>query len=399
MGVYTYLEDQQIDQLVENHLQRIVGAVCARINPYAIVLRGSFGRGEGSVILENDHTKFLSDYEIDVITGSPLHRRLFADLTRELSNEFGMDAGLRWNRPDCLVKNRLGPLAVGKAIPSISLYEFRYGSRILWGKDFITNGPPIDPNTIPLQSGIRLMLNRMAESLFYMAPGDDRVDESLNYYYWINKTILACAEALLLSWRQYHYSYAERGRRFSSLAYDRLDFMSEYKYRMIALVDQATEFKLRPRTGLYRDSIRQTWLQVIPVCDEVFRHLVFEEMGLSISDYSDYPENILFQRPSRFEFMKKIGFMLGWALEMNKAFKARNLPAHLPAGMLPSQIVYAVVPLLFLSYGRSDTTALLAEARKWISKLTTLPPPSPELAEDWDILRQKLFGLWKIYCY
>ena len=92
-------------------------------------------------------------------------------------------------------------------------------------------------------------------------------------------------------------------------------------------------------------------------------------------------------------------FMLGWALEMNKALKARSLPSNLPAGMLPSQIVYANVPLLFMSYGRNDTVRVLTEARKWISKLTLLPPPSTDPAEEWNTLRQNLFKFWKIYCY
>jgi hypothetical protein len=165
---YTALADPSVERTVDAHLQRIVAEVRARMEPDAIILRGSFGRGEGSVMASQGQLCFLSDYEIDVATFSPFHRPLFRRLSRQLTTELGVETSLRWVRPDYLRRDRIGPLPAGPAPITISLYESRYGSRTLYGEDIAQAGPAIDPCRIRLDSGVFLLLNRMAESLCYM---------------------------------------------------------------------------------------------------------------------------------------------------------------------------------------------------------------------------------------
>ncbi|MRR32616.1 hypothetical protein EG834_20320, partial [bacterium] len=85
MTRYTALDDPIVDGVIEGHLRRIVEAITARMKPQSIVLRGSFGRGEGSVMLKKESLYFISDYEVDVTCNSPFYRSLFADLSKELS--------------------------------------------------------------------------------------------------------------------------------------------------------------------------------------------------------------------------------------------------------------------------------------------------------------------------
>jgi len=47
---------------------------------------------------------------------------------------------------------------------------------------------------------------------------------------WINKLVLACAEALLLSWGEYHYTYAERGRRFAATSGEHLPLTGPWSF-------------------------------------------------------------------------------------------------------------------------------------------------------------------------
>mgnify|MGYP000869345888 FL=1 len=96
MGNYTALEDPLIDQTIENHMRRIVESIVARMPPQTIALRGSFGRGEGSVMPRGDSLYFLSDYEIDVATPSPFYRSVFSELSKEMTEQLGVQTGIRW---------------------------------------------------------------------------------------------------------------------------------------------------------------------------------------------------------------------------------------------------------------------------------------------------------------
>jgi len=399
MARYTALDDPIVDKVIEGHLQRIVDAITARMKPQSIVLRGSFGRGEGSVMLKEEGLYFISDYEIDVTCNSPFYRSLFADLSKELSAEFGMQVGIRWMRPDCLTADRIGPFTSGPAPKSISLYEFRYGSKILWGEDFISGSLPIDPDQIPLRDGMKLILNRMAESLFYMSLDDNRTDESLVPYHWINKTILACAECLLLHWKEYHYSYEERGRRFARLAVDHLDFMGAQKETMIGLVNRATDFKLRPRTDIYQDNIHDTWNQVIPACDSVFRYLMSQGFDISFENFADYPHRFLNWQAAHSPHRSDISFWQLKLLEVYRAISAHRHPQKASSEFEASDIVYSAVPLLFFGYASEKDSKVLAAARHWLGKLERLEAPSTNQKIEWDYLRQVTTKFWKVYCY
>ena len=70
MARYTAHSDPSIDQTVEKHLSQVVDAIRDYLEPRSIILYGSFGRGEGSVMLDGGRPVFLSDYEISVVTRS-----------------------------------------------------------------------------------------------------------------------------------------------------------------------------------------------------------------------------------------------------------------------------------------------------------------------------------------
>ena len=188
MGRFTLLDDRLVEQTVEAHLQRMVAAVRSRMEPDAIILRGSFGRGEGSVVIQDGQLRFLSDYEIDVATLSPFHRSLFAELSHRFTTELGVDTSLRWVRPDYMRVGRVGPVPMGPRSITIALYEARYGSHTLYGQDVIHSSPAVDPGQISLTSGIRLLLNRMAESLYYVPSATDAAHDELESFFWVNKT-------------------------------------------------------------------------------------------------------------------------------------------------------------------------------------------------------------------
>jgi hypothetical protein len=401
MGVFTLLDDPLVDRTIESHLHRIVAAVTSRMQPEAIVLRGSFGRGEGSVMIQDGQLRFLSDYEVDVATFSPSYRSMFAALSDRLTEELGVESGIRWVRPDFMTRDRVGPLPMGQAPITICLYESRYGSRILYGRDVVHSGPTVDPCQIQLGSAVTLVLNRMAESLYYIPRASYTGHDELEMFYWASKTILACAESLLLLWGQYHFSYQERGSRFTAMADDRLLFMHDQGARMFDLVARATEFKLRPRHGLYPDTVEETWLQVIPICGVVFQHLVEQVLGFSFDGYSEFPERYLRHASATSRSLSPLRFLILRSMDVYKYLRRRRLPRGLLLPYGVSRVVYAVVPLMFMGWASTseELRTLLSEARRYLSAICPLEPHEPDPRSEWGTLQQTLLGAWKVFCY
>jgi hypothetical protein len=401
MTKFTALDDPDLEQTVEAHLQRIVTAVTSHMKPTAIMLRGSFGRGEGSVVVSDGRTYFLSDYEIDVATLSPFYRSLFRDLSCQMTRELGVETSLRWVRPDYMSRDRVGPLPMGAAPITISLYESRYGSRILYGQNLIDAGPAVDPRDIRMDSAAFLMLNRMAESLSYMSRVESQVVDPWEGYYWVNKTLLACAESLLLLWGDYHFSYAERGRRFAAKARGTLEFMGEDQTTLAGLVARATEFKLRPRLSLYPESLDETWRRVVPICDKVFRHVTSQAFDLGFVHYTELPGRFLQRAASDY---RALPLHRRGALKLLSLYKCLRV-GHLSRALLSpygiSLAVYGIVPLMFVSWAaEGDTLAdLLTEIRRRLTPVCRKEAPASDPSIEWDTLRQQVLWAWKNFCY
>lgn len=401
MTKYTVWDSPDIDRKVEAHLQRTVANVISNMEPVAIILRGSFGRGEGSVVMDNGQMRFLSDYEFDVATYSPFHRSLFRSLSHQLTDEFGVDTSLRWVRPDYLYRDRIGPLPMGAAPVTISLYESRYGSQTLFGKDVITTARAIHPEDIQTESAVYLLMNRMAESLLYMDGRNTPVNDLWKEYYWIGKTVLACAESLLLIWGNYHFSYAERGRRFLTSANSRLNFMGSDGETLCGLVARATEFKLRPRLDLYAEPVSVAWRKVIPICEKTFRYVAEKAFEFHFQNDVEFPTLYLrrITDSSRKTPLPQQGAVA--LLNIYKCLRARQLLQAVRSTLPIASRVYAVVPLMYASrmVEGDDLSLLLVEIRKWLEKVTRLEKPDPDPLVEREILQHKVIWAWKNFCY
>ena len=400
MAKYTDLNDPLVEHTVATHMKKIVSAICSRMDPVSIILRGSFGRGEGSILIQDGQLRILSDYEIDVVTLSPFYRSIFSELSRQLTVELGVNTSLRWVRPDYLYRNRIGPLPIGKAPISISLYESRYGSQTLFGQDVFDGSPPIDHEQISLDSGIVLVLNRMAESLCYRLESNESDINCQRNIYWLNKMILACAESLLVLWGQYHYSYKERGKRFTALAKERLDFLNDQGIILSEFVARATEFKLHPRWELYPGSAKDTWDLVVSLSDMVFRHLIQHAWVCHFREYIEFPELYLRHATESYRDRSPIERCSLKLLDSYKYARRGWFPRGLLLPYDAAEIVYSVVPLLFVGwdYQEGMLQTLLVEVRRRLVHLCPLEVPDTNPEHERNTLCKDLMLVWDNFC-
>jgi hypothetical protein len=306
-------------------------------------------------------------------------------------------------RPSRLWTNQVKNLAYGKGTPSIYMYETKSGGRTIYGHDLLSQCPAIDPRDIPLRAGTTLVFNRMAEALDYLPCSTaDGANSRPDVITWLNKVALACAEALLLSCGQYHYSYAERGRRFAAAAENSFALLIAQAPALPDLVCRATAFKLHADSSLYPNDLQPMWEQVFASSGVVFRYLMEEELGLAFGSYSEFPARFLAHpkvrrtyNPYRLPpFPPPLDQKL---IDGIRYLSRRRWP---PRGFfMPNtlyQVVYSLVPVLFYSCSLGDREVALEEVRRWLGQLEQLDPPSSDPQLEWNYLRKRLVCNWEL---
>ena len=283
MGIYTILDNNEIDMEVQRILNAAIREIRNAVDAIAIILTGSFGRGEGTFISQNNRFALSSDFEICVVAKGFKNRETCKILTEKLSKQLCAEISVAWVTPERIVKNKNGNATFGKSYPSILTYELKSGSKVLYGEDVLSQNRT-DPTIIPLWEGLKLLFNRMAESLVEQPS----LEAQLYSEKWINKTLLACGDILLLDKKLYHYSYNERGRRLST----QVDFA---EYPFLDTVQQADlinayDMKLRGTYDTYRNSDIKRFYKTI---DGVFRYAISSIMKISFSSYTEFPDRYL----------------------------------------------------------------------------------------------------------
>ncbi|MCX5885198.1 MAG: hypothetical protein NT096_04710 [Proteobacteria bacterium] len=414
MGKYTFFDDPSVDKLIDTHLNHITSEVIDNLTPLSIILSGSFGRREGSVLRKGSEVNILSDYEIGVVTKKFWKRKMIDQLSPELSFRLKTDVSLFWITPSRLKYNRVKNLSFGPSLPSIFMYELKTGSKLLSGDDCLTLNP-IDPASLPLWEGIRLMFNRMAEMLaplpFFLQ--EDRKPQELEEIQalrGIDKFVLACADALLLSIKRYHYSCRERFNRFKEECPQRLGEIFVEFPEFPSLVAEAVKAKLDSYLPGERDPC-ELWYKIRPIGDRVFRYLIKKELEIDFGSYQDFSERYL-HHPSLKKGRYNAYHLNFWPIPDTyyenlintlKLWRA-EVPIHPRAISIYNipwgQVVYSLLPLIFFTLSQegiisSDT---LQTVRQGLSKITYLEPPKDDSLQELCFLTRKSLALWKVLC-
>ncbi len=235
-GLYTVNVDARVDDAIEKDLDVIVDRLKSHRTIKSIVLGGGFGRGEGSVLVDENGVRPVNDYDIFVVVSdedSTDYRPIGAELARELN--------VRWVDIIPVKSSSIATLP-----PSQFHYDLKYGSRHLWGEYMLDRIPTYPDGRVDGESINTLLLNRLICALeAYSEEFERRTLTPQEAFFLINQTgkvVSACIECLLMKDGRYHPSYRTRRERFERI------FSSEFS--LIQLNETATQFKLRPSPSL-----------------------------------------------------------------------------------------------------------------------------------------------------
>lgn len=197
------------NEYVASVVDRLVKAVLAELEPQAIVLYGSFGRGEGSVGYEGGRPRLISDIELAVVPRSFAGGLRARSIVAGLRLPEGVDASVGVFTPERFTRIRARNWPFGRSVLTLEQYELLTASRVLSGS-LPAGAVDVGPATICPWDGPRLVFNRSVELVeALVAPAD-----AVGLQKAVTKLLIACGDALLLGAGRYSSSYRERGLAF-----------------------------------------------------------------------------------------------------------------------------------------------------------------------------------------
>ena len=353
-----------VDEKILSDLEIIKSLLLKNVpGVYSLILVGGFGRGEGGVLFENGVPKPINDYDIVIIS----KYRLYRSRRKKLSKEIAKELGIRLVDLIPIERTHLSKLPY-----TMFNYDLKYGGHIFFGDKNILGGmPDFNPSRMPLLEGKILLFNRMICLLeSYSAEFTKRSPTEDEKFFLTNqssKAILACCDALLLSKGLYHYSYNERCSRFSETF--------KVKKKITGLVEQATDFKLRPTRKMNFDAVNY-WIDVREEFVNTLKSFLELFYKRHFRDWKDFSE---FYKSQETSLMKKVINTL------------RRKPITTKGNIELSEIF-----LLNAIGGESLNDTYMNHARLNIEEVCG---KTLESDVDWEYLRKECVRLWFEYLH
>ncbi len=367
--------------MIRRHLDRIVAEV-RRLSPAttAVLVNGSFGRGEGGVSRDGSGTpRPVNDYDLLVVTpdGPASQSSPWRTLGTRLADEFNTD----------FVHFHVTSSVDALRAKTLSNFDVRHGSQVLWGDpDALEALPAFAAGEVPTGDGLQLLLNRLAGLLTIVDwPGSPLPDAPTRRRYLVNqvmKSLMAIGDWHLIRLQAYACSYATRRDRMHWLG-GALGLHAD----LLAAVRRAYEYKLHPDEADLADLPALVWRTITWLTDTA-ASAIATVAGRPVTTAIDAAEAyyLLAQPPADH-------------LEADNAWVRETLRDEADAALLPCpagsirQHIYASMPLLSTAAAIGDAGAF-AEASRRLSGCFAGAWPADLTPAHWQASRERLGRIW-----
>lgn len=384
-----YVENPRLNGKVARVIEELKKEIFSRFHPKSIILAGSFGRGEATVIEENGKLKFLSDCEVILIPYKWIFNR---GKLEKFEQDFYKRTGLKveiWGFTPTLY---LFLTFLSKKIrPTIANYDLKYGSKVIYGKNYLEKIPNFKPEDIPLWEGIRLMLNRMAEALEYFSIKNPTKE----MLFWTDKIVLACRDSLLLLLKEYTPSFRQRNIKFIELS-DRFDLSCTQE--IVKFATEATNRKLGITSSVSKtkEEIIKYWFEVQRVCDEVFRYILKKGCGIEFRDYIGFQKKYLSSKLKRYTTLpfNNTAFQNLFRFVSKKVTKNRlpTLRMLLKPYIPWDHIIYSSIPLIYFGLQNNGVNGSYLKKIKEVVDSFGIKIDNPN---DWYYVKDVIVSCWR----
>ncbi len=360
LNLYTRHSNPSADAAVKDQLKYILDALTARVGPVeAVVLTGSFGRGEGGVYQDSAGRYCpVNDYDLIVVDPRDLTVELAGlgdQLARELEIDFvdlAYSNGCWENLP-----------------PTIFNYDLKYGSRVMAGNPSVLDPIPVyAASEFTADDTVRLLLNRTAGLLSGINGkflGDDpgSADEQRYRTNQMVKAWIAVGDAYLIQWNGYDSSYMRRKERFVSLASG-----AGLESKLIDCVASSYDFKCLPDYAAFTCGL-QEMVELFYTLEKMITVWIVRMTGEAFTDLAGAMSS----------------YLKHYRQERDKvSFKHQ---------------VYAALPLLLSGVVEARAASAYQQVRKQLKEEFNSPDEEPYTNDGWERLRADVVAAWFAVCH
>ena len=149
----------KIDQMINKDMEIITQEIRKIVNPVSIFLIGSFGRGEGSVVLINNKLSPIKDYDILVVVDKKVSKSELELIS--IKSELALGYKVQGNHVFSDFEVSILPITIDKLknLVDIKGYEIKTASKLIYGID-VRQRIKFSKREIPLASGSRLLFRK-----------------------------------------------------------------------------------------------------------------------------------------------------------------------------------------------------------------------------------------------
>jgi hypothetical protein len=220
----------KVDKKIQNKLDVIIDSIRQKIpSTISVILAGSFGYGQGAVKVEGDEVYPFNDFDIYVISGEKVSKKLFDNIATDISQELnlkGINYFYKFAKEEQRLKEnfyidlKIYTLEEWKnLLPRIRYYKLKENTKILWGEDVRGLAPSFSLRQIPVAESVKILLDRSAQLVEYYS--DDKNKYCQDYLtYIIQQAYAGCLTALLLPLGKYEPRYVDSARVLSQIYKD-----------------------------------------------------------------------------------------------------------------------------------------------------------------------------------
>lgn len=411
------LRDDAIRETTESLIQEISVTLVGRLGtrPRAIVLTGSFARGEGSILTFANRLQVLGDMEFMVVFSRGVDRALLQTALDQEARQIRGELAVRGI--ECELEFRAITSDYFQALrPQIFGYELLSRGRTVWGdRSVLASVPRFPASAVPRWDAWRMLNNRILEQLEWIdAIANGNRDELVHMFYQLVKCHLDLGTTLLVFGGRYEDTYAGRSAALLRWAAEaESSSKSEFLGRVAGRVAACTSFKLFPNTNsipldvrihdqdmeTLRGDLRRAVVELVPLARDIWRWEAGELTrcgpGHALSDEALH-RAVLRQQPlsEKLRGWAKLTFMP--AVRSERGFFAR-LSRLLPQGS-PRYLVYRVAADLYFQLPSVVSGETAADSLAVLDRFLPVAFAGNRVeSRDWWRLRADVLKSWHLF--
>lgn len=373
MARFTESEETRADEFVADQVATITERIRAELpGVVAVILVGSFGRGEGGVEMTSDGLRAVNDYDVAVIGRGAVDREEIGALGRGLAGELNVDF------VDIGVIDQESLASLG---PTIFNFDLRNGSRVLFAEPTFEYAiPALHPGDMPTWEALQLVFNRMAGCMSAVKLASDRSSLWIPSSRFVNnqviKAVVGAVDGLLTIEGEYHQLCSVRRESLNSM----LPLLGDHPSLWRELADRAYREKLKPGS-VPGWNPSDDLIPALEMLRAVFMVVIERELDQRVSSPAEG--------------------VAGWLRQRRTGWRSRLLAPVFPAfGVSPSDAAFGSVALVAMS--APGVTGMTHSESMQARRIMARFHPTIMLAQgsgSWERMRQLSVDLWEQTCH